>query len=209
MKKWEYALLVGLTFSILFAFAGIKVWDFDNRCDGIRDKVLRLHILANSDSDADQQLKLKVRDRLLCEGRKIFKDCKSRTEAEDTARVQSERLTAAAREVIKEEGFDYPVEIRVGEADFNIRNYDGITLPSGKYQAINVIIGNGEGHNWWCVMFPPLCLPAAEGVSADKDKLEDILDEGETDIVENHSKYEFKFKIVELWDRMTGKLQDR
>lgn len=209
MKKWEYALLVGLTFSVLCAFAGIKVWNFDNRCDGIRDKILRLHILANSDSDADQQLKLKVRDRLLCEGREIFKDCKSRTDAENTARAQSERLTAAAREVIKDEGFDYPVEIRVGQADFNIRNYGDITLPSGNYQAINVIIGNGEGHNWWCVMFPPLCLPAAEGVNTDRDKLESILDGEETDIVENSSKYEFKFKIVELWDRMTGKLQDR
>lgn len=209
MKKWEYALLSGLIIAVLVSFVGARVYSFDRGCDGIRDSVLRLHILANSDSDADQSLKLKVRDRLLHEGRELFSDCQSRDKAEQKAKSEVERLTAAAEEVIATEGYSYPVKIYIGDADFNIRQYGDVTLPSGRYRAVNVVIGSGEGHNWWCVMFPPLCLPAAEEVNADKDEIEEVLTDEQTDIVENSSKYEFKLKIVELWNRWTKKLQDK
>ena len=189
IKKWELCLLFGLVVTILLSNIS-----FAAECKTIRKSVLRLHILANSDSDADQKLKLQVRDRLLKEGGDLFSGLKTEEAARTAAKADITKLQTAAEDEIKKQGYSYPVKVEVAKSYFNTRTYDTVTLPAGEYEAVRVLIGNAEGHNWWCVMFPPMCLPAAE---PDK-KIEDVLSQNGTEIVENKPKYEIRFKTVEL-----------
>lgn len=168
---------------------------FSKQCDNIRDKMLRMHVIANSDSEEDQELKLKVRDAVLEEGKELFDGSVTSEDAEKILVPHIEELEQVALETIKNEGFDYKVKITVGEEYFNTRTYDNsVTLPAGYYTAVKVVIGEGQGQNWWCVMFPPMCLPAANAEC----ELSDVLNTDETDIVTNSEKYKFKFKIVEF-----------
>lgn len=177
----------------------VNISSFSQKCDGIRDKMLRMHVIANSDSDADQQLKLKVRDAVLEEGKNIFDGSVTAEQAQEKILPETERLRETALQVIKNEGFDYDVQVTVGNEYFTTRTYDNsVTLPAGYYTAVKVVIGEGAGHNWWCVMFPPMCLPAAEAEC----EISDVLDDDQTDIVENGSKYHFKFKIVEIYEEL-------
>lgn len=129
--------------------------------------VLRLHVLAHSDSEEDQALKLKVRDAILSESANYLKDCGSREEAERTILDHKNELIQAAKEVICTEGFDYPVTIELGEEVYPTRNYESFCFPSGEYLSLRVIIGDGAGQNWWCVLFPPMCLSAASAPNED------------------------------------------
>lgn len=182
----------------------VNISSFSKECDGIRDKMLRMHIIANSDSDADQELKLKVRDAVLAEGKDIFDGSVNAEQAEKKILPETERLRAAALKVIKSEGFDYDVRVTVGSEYFTTRTYDNsVTLPAGYYTAVKVVIGEGAGHNWWCVMFPPMCLPAATAEC----EISDVLDSEQTDIVENGNKYHFKFKIVEIYEELIRKFK--
>ncbi len=168
---------------------------FSKQCDNIRDKMLRMHVIANSDSKEDQELKLKVRDAVLEEGKELFDGSVTSKEAEKILTPHIKELEEVSLETIKNEGFDYKVKITVGEEYFKTRTYDNsVTLPAGYYTAVKVVIGEGQGQNWWCVMFPPMCLPAANAEC----ELSDVLNTDETDIVTNSEKYKFKFKIVEF-----------
>ena len=115
-----------------------------------------------------------------------------------------ERLTAAAKEVINENGYDYDVRIEIGETKFDERVYNEVTMPAGIYTAVNVYIGEAAGHNWWCVMFPPMCLPAAE----ESEELDDVLSDEQLDIVENNEKYEIRLKALEIFDSIKEKVSD-
>ena len=128
----------------------------------VKTDTLRLHIIANSDSDFDQELKLKVRDRVLEYTGELFAEVSGKTEAEALAKYSANDIKAAAEEVIAESGANYSVSVEITNMWFETRSYDGFTLPAGDYDAVRIIIGAGEGHNWWCVMYPPLCLPGAE-----------------------------------------------
>jgi len=177
-----------------------SVLGFQARCAGIRKEVLRLHVVANSDSALDQRAKLYVRDRLLQAGADLFDgsiDAAS-AEAEITPRVAE--LEACALAALREFGLDYPVRVTVGEAYFGTRTYEeaGVTLPAGRYRALRVALGEGAGENWWCVMFPPLCLPAARPRGAVS--LDAVLTGGQLRLVKSNPKYEIRFKIVELWE---------
>jgi stage II sporulation protein R len=177
-----------------------SVLGFQARCAGIRKEVLRLHVIANSDSETDQRAKLYVRDQLLRAGADLFDgsiDAQS-AEAEITPRLAE--LELCARGALRELGLDYPVHVTVGEAYFNTRTYGEITLPAGRYRAVRVILGAGRGENWWCVMFPPLCLPAARPRCAVS--LDAILTNGQLRVVKSNPKYEIRFKIVELWEML-------
>ena len=202
MKKilrLELSILLALV--ICFAF---NITAFSEQCDSIRDKMLRMHVIANSDSDADQELKLKVRDAVLTAGEEIFDGSVTAQEAEKKIQPHIDELKQTAINVIKSEGYDYDVQITVQKEYFNTRTYENsVTLPAGYYTAVKVIIGEGEGHNWWCVMFPPMCLPAASGEL----DMSEFLTEEETDIVENNGKYHLKFKIVEIFEGLLNKKQ--
>lgn len=197
MKIINIAAAVGIIIAISFSLMG-----FGQDVEEIRENVLRLHILANSDSDEDQQLKLKVRDRLLEVGGEIFENTGSKEEMISLAENNLERLTAAAKEVINENGYDYDVRIEIGETKFDERVYNEVTMPAGIYTAVNVYIGEAAGHNWWCVMFPPMCLPAAE----ESEELDDVLSDEQLDIVENNEKYEIRLKALEIFDSIKEKV---
>lgn len=182
----------------------LNISSFSEECRNIRSKMLRMHVIANSDSNADQELKLKVRDAVLAEGKEIFDGSVTADDAKSKILPETERLHKAALEVIENEGFSYDVKITVADEYFDTRTYDNsVTLPAGYYTAVKVIIGEGKGHNWWCVMFPPMCLPAA----TKECELSDVLEESETEIVEGGNKYKFKFKIVEIYEKIAEKLK--
>lgn len=186
----DLSLILALAAAI--AFSTVK---FENTCKDVRQSVLRLHVIANSDSDFDQSLKLKVRDALLDTGAQLFSGEVTAKSAQETAENEIAKLEEAARQVLKENDCDDSVKIEVGESYFPTRTYESVTLPAGKYEAVKVIIGEGKGHNWWCVMFPPMCLPAAQGDV----KLDDVLSADAVKLVGESPKYEVRFKIVEWW----------
>ena len=202
MKKiFKIQLSIALSFVLCF-IANISA--FSNQCDGIRDKMLRMHVIANSDSKEDQELKLKVRDAVLLKGKEIFDGSVTADEAVEKISPHIVSLKQTAKEVIKNEGFYYDVDVTVQKEYFKTRTYDNsVTLPAGYYTAVKVVIGEGTGKNWWCIMFPPMCLPAAE---AECD-INDLLNYNENDIVSNGKKYKFKFKIVEFCEEFYKKIK--
>ena len=194
MKKTILRIQISVLIALVLCCV-INVNAFSKQCDSIREKMLRMHVIANSDSVEDQELKLKVRDAVLKEGKELFDGSVTSEDAEKILVPHIKELEQVALETIKNEGFDYKVKIIVGEEYFKTRTYDNsVTLPAGYYTAVKVVIGEGQGQNWWCVMFPPMCLPAANAES----ELSDVLNSDETDIVTNSEKYKFKFKIVEI-----------
>lgn len=172
--------------------------------NNISEGVFRLHVIANSDSKEDQELKLKVRDELLSYMNIISKDSKNKQEAMQVANDHKEEFIKIAEKVIKENGYNYKVNIQIGKADFPTKYYGDITLPAGTYDALKVQIGEAKGQNWWCVMFPPLCfVDVSTGIVPDnsKQELKQSLDDEEYDLISktDDNEISFKFKIVELF----------
>ncbi len=180
----------------------MSVAGFDAKCNEIRDNVLRLHILANSDEDYDQELKLMVRDRLLAISDEVFTGCESEADAVAAAKENIQRFSEEAKSVIAENGFDYDVKVEVAETLFETRNYENFSLPAGNYEALRIIIGEGKGHNWWCVMFPAVCLPAVK----DNSGFSGVLSESIVEIVERPTRYKARFKLVEVFENAKFKL---
>lgn len=193
MKRFEVAMVLGFALSVALT----SVFSFASDCSAVREEVLRLHILANSDSDADQKLKLRVRDRVLAETGELFSGAESLEKAQSLARDNLQKIEDAAKDEISKSGFDYDVSAGLCRMYFETRHYDGYTLPAGMYDAVRVEIGSAEGKNWWCVMFPPICL----GSAMDKDELEKVLSESGEDVITGTQKYKAKFFIVELFER--------
>ncbi len=203
MKKTDVILFTGLIGSIIFSnFAG-----FEKKLDNIEHEVLRMHILANSDAEYDQNLKLKVRDRLLENSDVIFGGCESLEEMKVKANENLSEINDIVLEVIHENGYNYTAQTQLVNMEFDTREYGDITMPSGKYDALRVTIGEAEGHNWWCVMYPPLCIPAAEKVESDEKTAEDYFDAEELDIMKNPEKYEVRFKCVEMFKELKSKIK--
>lgn len=176
----------------------VSTMSFASACDDIRNSVLRMHVVANSDSEEDQCLKLKVRDAVLEAGKEYFDNSESAAQAEEKLIPVKDELERVAKKVVEENGYDYDVKVNIGNAYFPTKTYDGdVTLPAGEYEAVNVIIGSGQGHNWWCVMFPPMCLPAAESDT----ELDEVLSGREYEIVKSNPKFEPRFKIVEWYEK--------
>ena len=167
----------------------------------IYDTVVRLHVLANSDSDEDQALKLKVRDGVLEAAAPYLTECKTQADAVEALTAHLTDLEAAATAVMAAEGYDYPVTVLLGEEDYPTRTYDSCAFPAGTYVSLRVLIGEGEGQNWWCCLFPPLCLSAATAkqdnedafiqVGLTKDQYGIITETGKT-------KYKVRFKLLEV-----------
>lgn len=167
--------------------------------EDLSQNLLRLHIVANSDSHEDQTLKLAVRDRLLAESRNLFKNSSS---LEDTLNILNENiefLTAAAEDEIAKNNYSYPVKIKTGKYEFPVKTYEKYSLPRGEYQAVRVEIGDCEGQNWWCVMFPPLCFVDAASDSEKADEyLKNTLRSDEVSLITTDDGFDVKFKIVDL-----------
>jgi stage II sporulation protein R len=198
MKKFKLAIAFGLIFAILFGC----YQSFAAECNDISDRVLRLHILANSDTDADQELKLAVRDRILEETSGIFNIQGDLRAAEQNALDNLEFIRQVAQDEVNARGYDYTVQAELTNMLFDTRTYGEITMPSGNYDAVRITIGKAEGHNWWCVLYPPLCIPAAQP----KEELSDVLTESEMKVVQSNPKYEVRFAIVEFFQFLKAQL---
>ena len=189
MKRWIKALSLGLVCTFLVSLCG-----FSANCEQLRDQVLRLHILANSDSAADQQLKLQVRDAMIAHAAGMFDGVREQTGAKQVAAAHLEELTQIAQQAVRDAGYDYPVAVCLTRMYFDTRTYDAGTMPAGMYDALRVTIGAGAGKNWWCVAFPPLCVDSATDHAA---TLSDVMTPAQQDIVQQPQKYEVRLKVVE------------
>lgn len=203
IKKIDIALLIGFVIAIV---AG-NFSAFANNCDDIRSSVVRLHILANSDSREDQQLKLMVRDRLLLNAGDIFGEADSIEIAEANVDANLRKIEEISREVIEENGSDYEVHAELTNMYFTTRVYDNITMPAGYYDALRITIGEAKGQNWWCVLYPPLCLPAATAQNSPNKEVgtantHDYFTNEQSDIIEQSSEYEIKFAVVEVAEKV-------
>lgn len=183
------ALISGFIFSVLFSFL-----NFGCRCEGISNKVFRLHIIANSDSFEDQELKLKVRDKILRDFGSEFFEIKDLISAEKITKENLDLIKNLAKDEILKNGYSYSVDVNMVRMKFNTRVYEEVTLPAGYYDALRITIGEGKGKNWWCVMFPPMCLPAAQS----EVPLSDVLNQDECDVVLGKDEYILGFKSLEL-----------
>ena len=178
----------------------------------ISNSVFRLHVIANSDSEEDQNLKYKVRDSLLKYMNSLCSDVSSKQEAILIAQNHVNDFENIAREVISDNGYNYSVSVEIGKYDFPTKEYGDVTLPAGIYDALRVKIGSATGHNWWCVMFPPLCfVDVSSGVVPDSSKelLQENMSEEEYNLItasSDKSDINFKFKIVELFENIKIKL---
>lgn len=162
------------------------------------EEVLRLHVVANSDSPEDQAVKRAVRDAVLEEAACWYGDAKTFAEANFLVCTHLEAITQAANRVLEEKGFPYAANARVTDLYFPTRDYEGFSLPAGTYRSLQVTLGEGEGQNWWCVVFPALCLPAAQ----EGEDLLAGLPPAEREIVEHPEEYRVEFKIVELLEQL-------
>ncbi len=175
--------------------------------NNIADSVFRLHIIANSDSEEDQNLKLKIRDELLSYMNSISENSINKEETIKIAEEHIQEFKNIAEKVIRENGFNYNVNIEIGKANFPTKYYGDISLPAGIYDALKVQIGEAKGKNWWCVMFPPLCfVDVSTGIVPDnsKQELKQNLNNEEYDLIskKDDSEISFKFKIVELFQNL-------
>ena len=172
--------------------------------EDLQNSVFRLHVIANSDSEEDQNLKYIVRDNLLEYMNKLCKDASNKAEAIKIAKANEESFKQIAENTIREQGYNYGVNVEIGEFEFPTKKYGDIAFPAGMYDALKVEIGEASGHNWWCVMFPPLCfVDISSGTVPDssKEMLEDELTDEEFALISDtdNSDIQFKFKLLELF----------
>lgn len=196
-KRLEVSVILALVFSLLFS-----ILSFAKTSERVRSDVLRLHVIANSDSIEDQNLKLLVRDAILSEEKEIFDGSVDIENVVEKIKPKIPFLQKIAEEVINKNGFNYKVVVTLSREYFNTRTYDTVTLPAGKYLALKIVIGTGEGHNWWCVMFPAMCLPAADKHT----EVSSVLDKTEVRLVEKSPKYEVRFKVIEIYEEIKNKI---
>ncbi|MBR5497023.1 MAG: stage II sporulation protein R [Clostridia bacterium] len=193
-KSAEIAVASALIISVLISFFG-----FGKQCNEIRNDVLRLHILADSDSEEDQSIKLKVRDALLNSGNEIFSGKTDIENVKDIFEKEKNMMINIVNGILIENGFDYTSDIYLSKEYFTTRTYGDYTLPAGNYLAVKVILGEGKGHNWWCVMFPPLCLPAA---TPDERELDEYFNRKNSQLIKSNPQYDVRFKLIEIIEYM-------
>ena len=169
----------------------------------LAEKVVRLHVLANSDSEEDQALKLKVRDAVLEQATETLRGADDQAEARRRLTAILPELEETARVVITANGYDYGVRAELAETSFPTKEYDGFALPAGEYLALRVLIGEAAGQNWWCVVFPPMCVSAA----SESAELSDVLDEEQVEIVTEPQQYEVRFKVVEIFEEIAHQVR--
>ncbi len=204
-KNSKVKMVIILSF-LLFLYTTICAFSYaQNISTDISNSVFRLHVIANSDSEEDQNLKYKVRDNLLKHMKELCCDCKNKDEAIKIVKEHLEEFKQIALQTINDNGYSYNININIGNFEFPTKEYGDISLPAGFYDALKVEIGEAKGQNWWCVMFPPLCfIDVTSGVVPEESKkqLENDLSEEEFALVSEDSdiKIQFKFKILEFFN---------
>ena len=198
-------ILLSVTAIAISIYMAFSCTYFTASAGTVKEDVVRLHILANSNSEIDQEVKLKVRDALLETNASILSDSVTKENAKEHFEISKEILLKTAKKTLKENGFNYNVKITLQEEYFNTRTYGNLTFPAGQYTALKVVLGNGEGKNWWCVMFPPLCVPTADGLETNETTADYLTKSGEK-IVNGGEKYIVKFKFLEIYEEFRNKL---
>ncbi len=205
--KWTAVIL---TVIMMTALLTGYIMPQDSLQQDLSGKLLRFHCIANSDDPQDQQLKLKVKDAVTG----YLSGCLAGADSkEDAGRIISGRLdeiSSRAQEVIRREGYDYPVTVAMGRYEFPVKSYGDITLPAGDYDALRVVIGEGKGKNWWCVMFPPLCFIDVAHGQADaktKEELSKVLTDKEIEQIST-DKPQIRLKGVEIIENIASKVTD-
>ena len=193
-----------ITLFFLFSIACIAGLRYEQRLEmqkGIAEKIIRFHVIANSDTKADQNLKLAVRDAVGIKMSGLLKDAADRSRSEAVIRKNMEDMKQTAEKVIAERGYDYDVDICLTDTDFPVKTYGAYTFPKGTYRALKVVIGDGAGANWWCVMYPSLCL--VDGVyqtvpENSKDKLKQVLSTSEyQSLVDGGEDVQFRLRFFD------------
>ena len=165
----------------------------------IYDNVVRLHVIANSDSEDDQALKLLVRDAVLEKSQELFKNCKTKNEAENAVKQNLPLIEKVAKDTLRANGYEYEVALELGKEEYPTKNYESCCFPAGKYTSLKIKIGEAIGQNWWCVLFPPLCLGAA---SESRQAFAEVGLSGEQyNVITQTDKpqYKIRFKILEAF----------
>lgn len=205
-----------LLFTLILCFCAISMWlvklNAVHNSDiqkGIAKEIIRFHVIANSDSDADQALKLKVKDKLVQSLSPLLNDASSIDEARNILNQNLDYIQETAETSIESNGYSYPVKVSLGDCYFPLKVYGNCTFPPGTYEALRVQIGEAEGKNWWCVMFPPLCFVdetySVVDEKTDK-KLKNVLTEEEYDTIVNQKKpVKIKFKLWESLKNLFSK----
>ena len=207
MKKYLLLLIVSVAFLLLSAYSYVNAVS-----SNLAESVFRLHVIANSDSEEDQNLKYKVRDSLIEYMNTLTNEMNSKEEVIEIAKSHLEDFKEIAQNVVKENGYNYDVNVEIGNFSFPTKTYGDISFPAGFYDALKVEIGKAEGQNWWCVMFPPLCfVDVTSGVVPEesKENLEENLGDEEYELISdtpNSSILNIKFKIIELFESIGTKL---
>lgn len=202
--KTKFKKIILLTF-LLFVYVFLSAQSYATAIsNNLSTAVFRLHVLANSNSEEDQNLKLKVRDSLLNYMNGLCSNCSTKQEAISIANEHKDDFQKIAEQTIKENGYDYTAKINIDNFYFPTKNYGDISLPAGYYDALRVEIGEAKGKNWWCVMFPSLCfIDVSSGVVDDnaKENLQDNLQKESYDIISDSKKpdIKLKFKLIEVF----------
>lgn len=169
---------------------------------GIADKILRFHVLANSDSKEDQEVKKKVRDAVGAMMEPRLAESRNLEETEAIVQQSMEKIVEVATETLEENGYYYGASARLANVEFPVKSYGAYTFPAGEYEALQVTLGEGEGHNWWCVLYPNMCFRGSVyEVPSDEAKhaLREVLTPEEYEDIFRHGKYQIRFKFLEYF----------
>lgn len=185
------SLICGLISAILLSMVG-----FSNSCEEMYDNIIRIRILANSDSEEDQKLKIAIRDAVLDESKQMYSEINSYEDAVVITEANLEQLLKTAQSTVKARGYCYDVTLSLRDEFFDTRVYDDFTLPAGTYKTAVFTVGEGKGQNWWCVIFPQVCVGACSG------SLSDAVSDISADYAYNSKAYTVKFKTVEIFEKI-------
>lgn len=199
-KIISMSFLIGIAISIAIGAVFSKAYA-DRTQKRIAENVIRFHVIANSDRETDQELKLKVRDSIIGYLNDKLEGCSDRNDSRKIIEENLDEIEQVAQETVRSEGYIYDVKAEICTDTFPLRQYGDVRLPSGDYEALKVSIGAAEGHNWWCVVYPPLCfVDAACGEVSEKSQERLIAAAGsDITVVSDDIVPEFKFKVVEMW----------
>ena len=204
MKSNLLRVLLILFLLMIFIFITAKSYA-NSIFENLTENVFRLHILANSDSNEDQELKLQVRDEIIKYIKTLTSDCKTKNEVISIVSSNLDKLVQIAKKTITQNGYNYDVTVELGNFYFPTKYYGNVSMPAGNYDAIRIKIGKAEGKNWWCSLFPSLCITdVSNGIidkNAEKTLKSNLNSEEYTLITSNNQDVKFKFKLIELFNK--------
>ena len=202
-----YSVMLFIVLGLMVGYAYSQSCKINTFSNDYKENLIRFHVLANSDSEEDQALKLKVRDKVISYLKPKLEDSESISQSEKIILNEKDKLMDICKETIKQNGYNYDVSINLGYSKFPTKQYSSVVLPAGEYKSLKIIIGKGQGKNWWCVMFPPLCFVDESKAEVEYDKVEEEIEKQEknktqdlknSDENSNNNDIKIKFKLVEV-----------